>query len=310
MGKGATRLRGEELEIHDGPSGQYVLVNGMHLRLAPPFMMDVDWVGNSKAVSRLYACWYVQRNGDHPMSPRLVGKPGVGKTVLAYSVGKKLNKPVYFFQATSDTNPNDVLITPIVIETGKDSSVVQYIASALVTAMLVGGICVFDEGNRMQEKAWASLAPLLDSRRYVDCNNVGLVIDAHKDFRFVATMNDDASCFELPDYIKSRLQPQIQIENPTRVEERGILEVNLKNADPVVLDYVADFLDLARRNDEEYSIRDGIHVANYADKLIHYEAFCGRDLDPGEAVVDAVEQIIGIRQARYIKQILWQERAA
>jgi hypothetical protein len=305
-----TRIKAEDLVVHDTEKGRHVIINGMHIRLAQPFDLGIDWVGEGKSLNQMFACWYAPTEDDHPMSPRLVGKPGVGKTVMAYAVGKKLDRPVYFFQATSDTTPNDVLVTPIVVETGKDSSTVQYVASALVTAMIVGGVVVFDEGNRMQEKAWAALAPLLDSRRYVDCTNIGLFIQAHREFRYVATMNDDASCFELPEYIKSRLQPTITIENPTRAEERGILEVNLPTADPVVLDYVADFLDLARKSDEDYSIRDGIHIANYACKLMKYEEYCGRDMDPGEAVIDSVEQILGVRQARYIKQILWAERAA
>ena len=34
--------------------------------------------------------------------------------------------------------------------------------------MIRGGIAILDEGNRMSEKSWASLAPLLDNRRYVE----------------------------------------------------------------------------------------------------------------------------------------------
>ena len=45
--------------------------------------------------------------------------------------------------------------------------------------MIKGGICVLDEGNRMSEKSWASLAPLLDHRRYVDSIIAGISIDAH-----------------------------------------------------------------------------------------------------------------------------------
>ncbi len=304
-----TRIVAEDIEVHESEKGRYVIINGMHIRLSQPFDLGIDWVGEGESMNQMFACWYAPGENDYPMNPRLVGKPGVGKTVMAYAVGKKLERPVYFFQATSDTTPNDVLITPIVVETGKDTSIVQYVASSLVTAMIVGGVCVFDEGNRMQEKAWAALAPLLDNRRYVDCTNIGIFIKAHREFRYVATMNDDASCFELPEYIKSRLQPTIMIENPSRAEERDILEVNLPGANQVVLDYVADFLNAARTGDEDYSIRDGIHIANYACKLMTYEKYCGRDLDPGDAVILSVEQILGVRQSRYIKQVLWNERS-
>jgi len=50
----------------------------------------------------------------------------------------------------------------------------------------------------MSEKSWASLAPLLDNRRYVESIVAGIKIKAHPLFRMVATMNDDASTFDLP----------------------------------------------------------------------------------------------------------------
>ena len=303
-------INGSDVAIEQVGELSYVTLSGLRIRLSAPYELKFPWVGARKVLNQLKAAWYRGHEDDRPMSPRLVGKPGVGKTVLAYAAGRSMELPIYFFQATSDTQPNDVLINPIVIETGKDSSRVEYVASPLVSAMIVGGICVFDEGNRMQEKAWASLAPLLDQRRYVECVSAGLTIRAHPDFRFVATMNDDASCFELPEYIKSRLQPQIVIEAPDKSEERRILEANLPRVSSAVLDYVADFLEAAHRSDETLSVRDGIHIAHYAGKLVDFEAEQGRTLDPGESVVLAVEQILGVRQARYIKQVLWQERAA
>ena len=304
-------ISGEQLEIEvDGSTDQqYVVVSGLRIRLAKPYLLDFEWVGNKPVLNQLRAAWFCPQPGEKPMNPRLVGKPGVGKTALAYAAGKTLELPIFFFQGTADTTPNDLLITPLVVETSKDNSKVEYIASTVITAMIVGGVCILDEGNRMQEKAWASLAPLLDSRRYIESVSVGLTLKAHKNFRFVATMNDDASCFDLPEYINSRLHPYIGLDFPDRSEERKILEVNLPHTDPVVMDYVADFLALARKEGEEYTPRDGIHIANYGGKLLSYEAHSGRDMDPGEAVMLAVEQILGVRQARYVKQLLWRERA-
>ena len=78
---------------------------------------------------------------------------------------------------------------------------IKYVASPLVSAMLRGGVAILDEGNRMSEKSWASLAPLLDNRRYVESVVAGIKIKAHPDFRLVATMNEDSSTFDLPEYI-------------------------------------------------------------------------------------------------------------
>ncbi|MBD3196699.1 MAG: AAA domain-containing protein [Candidatus Lokiarchaeota archaeon] len=85
---------------------------------------------------------------DLPMNPRILGKPGVGKTTLAYATGKRLNKDVYIFQCTMDTRPEDLLISPVI---SSDKSI-KYVASSLVSAMIKGGVCLLDEGNRISEK--------------------------------------------------------------------------------------------------------------------------------------------------------------
>ena len=53
------------------------------------------------------------------MNPRLLGKPGVGKTTLAYAAGQGARvQDVYIFQATMDTRPEDLLITPVIDREG------------------------------------------------------------------------------------------------------------------------------------------------------------------------------------------------
>lgn len=308
--KETLHLAAEDLNIQGTTDQRYVEIGGLKIRLARPYELDFEWVGNKPVLNQVRSAWFCASENEKPMNPRLVGKPGLGKTALAYAAGKLLGLPVYFFQGTSDTQPNDLLVNPIVVETSKDSSHVEYVASTLVTAMIVGGLCVLDEGNRMQEKAWASLAPLLDSRRYIESVSIGLMLKAHKNFRFIATMNDDSSCFDLPEYIQSRLHPHITLDFPERSEERKILEVNLPHTNAIVLDYVAEFLAVARKEGDDFTVRDGIHVANYAGKMVDFETFNGRELEPGEAVITAIEQILGVRQARYMKQILWKQKVA
>jgi hypothetical protein len=238
-------------------------VEGVTLHLAHPDELQVRWVGQEEPMRQLMAAWMVVQDGDLPMNPRLVGKPGVGKTTLAYASAQRLERPVYILQATVDTRPEDLLVTPVIEGEGK----LRYVASPLVTAMLQGGVCILDEGNRMSEKSWASLAPLLDNRRYIESIVAGIKVKAHSKFRFVATMNDDASTFDLPEYIHSRLQPQILIDFPERDEEKLILHENLPFAEDEILDYVTDFLQAAHSADERYSARDGINIIRYALKL-------------------------------------------
>ena len=147
----------------------------------------------------------------------------------------------------------------------------------------------------MSEKAWASLAPLLDDRRYVESIITGLRISAHRDFRIVVTMNEDSSTFDVPEYIHSRLQPQIFIDFPEADEELQILKENLPFAPSRILKYVVDFLQRAHAADELYSVRDGINIARYALKMMQ-----ATERDAKELLPLAVERILGDEALRYL----------
>ena len=274
-----------------GPEPRAVEIEGIPLHLAHPDELPVRWVGQNETLKQLLAAWSLVGPGDLPMTPRLLGKPGVGKTTLAYAAGRRLGREVYIFQATMDTRPEDLLVTPVVDRQGA----IRYVASSLVTAMIRGGVAILDEGNRMSEKSWASLAPLLDNRRYVESIVAGVKVHAHPDFRIVATMNDDASTYELPEYIHSRLQPQIFLDFPERDEERAILEENLPFSDEEVLDYVTDFLQSAHDAQASYTVRDGINVARYALKLL-----AQGEPDRRSALRQSVGRVIGDEALRHL----------
>jgi len=239
-------------------------IQGVEIALGFPDEFTFQWIGQRDVMDQLLAAWMVIDENDIPLNPRIVGKPGVGKTTLAYAAGKALDKQVYIFQSTMDTRPEDLLITPVIDKTGG----IRYVASSLVTAMIRGGVCILDEANRMSEKSWASLAPLLDTRRYIESIVAGLKVSAHPDFRICVTLNEDASTFEIPEYIHSRLQPQIYIEFPEAEEEKRILRENLPFVDEHITNYVITFLQNAHASNESYTIRDGINIARYAAKRI------------------------------------------
>jgi MoxR-like ATPase len=269
-----------------------VEIEGVPLHLAHPDEIPVRWVGQEEVMRQLLAAWLVIDEHDLPMNPRLIGKPGVGKTTLAYAAGVRLEREIYVMQATVDTRPEDLIITPVIEGEGK----LRYVASPLVTAMLRGGVCILDEGNRMSEKSWASLAPLLDTRRYVESIVAGIKVKAHPLFRIVATMNDDASTFDLPEYIHSRLQPQILIDFPEREEELAILKENLPFGKEEILQYVTDFLQQAHSADERYTVRDGINVSRYSMKLL---SFPDNTLTTEAALQVAITVTLGDEALRY-----------
>lgn len=237
-----------------------VTISGVELLLTEPAEVDMQWVGKKDLINELKAAWMVvDQKEDLPLNPRILGKPGVGKTTLAYATGKLLNKPVYIFQCTMDTRPEDLLISPVISSDNK----IAYVASSLVSAMIKGGVCLLDEGNRMSEKSWASLAPLMDKRRYVDSIIAGLRIVANPKFRLCVTMNSDSSTYEVPEYIQSRLQPKIFIDFPNRVDELKILKYNLPYASDEILEYCVDFLQNAHIHDEPFTVREGINIVRY-----------------------------------------------
>lgn len=271
-----------------------VTVDGVTLHLAHPDELPVRWVGQEETMRQLLAAWLVIDEQDVPMNPRLLGKPGVGKTTLAYAGAKRLGSEVYILQATVDTRPEDLLVTPVIEGEGQ----LRYVASPLVTAMLRGGVAVLDEGNRMSEKSWASLAPLLDTRRYVESVVAGIKIKALPSFRMVATMNDDASTFDLPEYIHSRLQPQIFLDFPERDEEFRILKENLPFGETGILNYVTDFLQLTHAADERYTVRDGINIARFAMKLQ-----VDGDYNRMQSIHKAIQQTLGDEAMRYVRAL-------
>ncbi|OGL64305.1 MAG: ATPase [Candidatus Tectomicrobia bacterium RIFCSPLOWO2_12_FULL_69_37] len=237
-------------------------VQGVTLHLSQPTDPSQEWIGQREILRQLQACWLVVAEADLPLAPRIVGPPGIGKTTLAMAAARERGQELYIFQCTADTRPEDLLVTPVLAEGGK----IAYHASPLVTAMLRGGVCVLDEGNRMSEKSWASLAPLLDHRRYVESIVAGVTVGARAEFRCCVTMNDDASTYEVPDYILSRLQPTLEVEFPAREDELAILQYHLPFAPAEMLALTVDFLQEAHGLDLGYSPRDGLHILQYALK--------------------------------------------
>jgi hypothetical protein len=239
-----------------------ITIDGVDIKLGPAHSSETQWIGQHEILKQLLACWLVVNEKDLPLTPRLIGTPGIGKTALAMAGAQARQQELYIFQCTADTRPEDLLITPVLSHDGK----IAYHASPLVSAMIRGGVCILDEGNRMNEKSWASLAPLLDHRRYVESIVAGITIAAHADFRCAVTMNEDESTYEVPDYILSRLQPTLPLGFPNKQDELEILKYHLPFAEVEMLGMTVEFLQKAHELNLDFSPRDGINLLRYAMK--------------------------------------------
>ncbi len=265
-----------------------ITVKGVEVRLLDPPGLDVEWVGMIEPLTQLLAAWR-EDGDDPPMQPRILGKPGVGKTSLAIAAAKVMKQDLYITQCTVDTKPEDLIVSPVIGDNGK----IRYVASPLVSAMVRGGICLLDEGNRMSEKSWASVAPLLDMRRSVFSIVAGVEIKAMRSFKICVTMNEDASTFEVPEYIHSRLQPAIYMDYPTREEEYRILRGKLAGPPDELIQHVVEILQDSHLSDEDLSIRDGLNIARYAHRLVQHSP----GLDMAAALAQSCSQVTGDTRA-------------
>lgn len=262
-----------------------IVIDQIGLEILPPETSLPQWIGQPEPLRQLLACWMDGVDeSDPPLSPRITGVPGVGKTTLAMAAAALRGQSCWVQQCTSDTRPEDLVITPVLAEAGK----IVYRASALLSAVIEGGVCVLDEGNRMSEKAWASLAALLDHRRCVDSVTAGIRVQAHPDFRICVTMNDDGSTFDLPDYVVSRLQPRIEIGFPGPDEEDRILTHHAPRSDDSLRRMCVLYLQEAHGLDLPFSVRDGINLIRLSTRLAVQAGST-----PAETFPEAVRRVLG-----------------
>jgi len=253
-------------------SYQTVKIRDKSVQLSQPYLTPVaEIVGRESEMRRVLAAW-MGGPGHLPLSPLLLGEPGLGKNRIIYECSKMCSKELYIFQGHEDVTAED-LICSARFSDDPDKKM-DYIVSPLVSAMLHGGVCFIDEIAKIRRRALAPLASLLDERRYIDSVLLGERVHAHPGFRFVAATNtDDLDENPLPDFIKSRLRPVISVAYPHRKEIERIIKSRYQamNGDGAVL--LERFWDLWKvaSGERPPTPRDSLYLFGYALNLTDFE---------------------------------------
>jgi MoxR-like ATPase len=225
-----------------------------------------SFVGRELEMKMITAAW-MGGSSLPPLCPLLVGEPGVGKNRLVYELARRSGLDLYIFQGHEDVTAEDLACSVrFSDEPGRN---MDYVVSPLVTAMHRGGICFIDEIGKVRPRALALLASVLDERRYVDSTLLGERIHAHPRFRFIAATNT-GEVAALPEFIKSRLRPLIQVGHPPKEEINEIISKQVAD-EPQLEKLLASFWDLFGGIKRAPSPRDAVHLFALASSLRDYD---------------------------------------
>lgn len=199
-----------------------ITVGEKQVFVSQPYRAQIaEFSGRQAELEMITAAW-MARPGAMPLSPLLLGEPGVGKNRLVYELAHRTGKELFIFQGHEDVTAEDLACA---VRFSDDANrKMDYVLSPLVTAMLVGGICFIDEIAKIRPRALALLVSVLDERRYIDSTLLGERVEAKTGFRFVAATNTaDLEGNALPEFLKSRMRPVISVGYPPREEINHIV---------------------------------------------------------------------------------------
>jgi MoxR-like ATPase len=195
----------------------------------------------------------------------------VGKNHLVYELARRTGKNLYIFQGHEDVTSEDLACT-VRFADGPGNRM-EYVASPLVTAMHLGDICFIDEIAKIRPRALALLVSVLDERRYIDSTLLGLRVEAHEGFRFIAATNTaDLEGNALPEFIRSRMRPVIPVGYLPQDQLEDIVAKRYPRLQSQVAPLLEHFWRLWWRKDDKTppTPRDVIYVFDLALSLADF----------------------------------------
>jgi len=241
--------------------------------------------GREEEMRLITAAWMAGEN-SLPMHPLLTGDPGVGKNRLVYELARQTGRELFILQGHEDLTAED-LACSVRLTSG---NTIEYVASALLTAMVRGAICLCDEIGLIKPRVLSHLVSLLDERRYIDSLLLGERVTALPGFRFIAATNS-SNMYLLPEYISSRMRPHIALRPPSREEVSATITRQFghqcKDSDRLL-----DLFWVLWKNtlpDQEVTHRDVILLFGLASRL---SAVQYKGCTPGDPILPTVLTIL------------------
>ncbi|MFH1197784.1 MAG: MoxR family ATPase [bacterium] len=242
----------------------------------PNLSVIPEFVGRESEMELIMAAWISGRH-NLPLSPLLVGEPGVGKNRLVYELAKLTGRELFLFQGHEDVTAEDLACT--VRFSDDEANKMEYVLSPLACAMLNGSIFFLDEIGKIRPRALALLVSVLDERRYLDSSLLGERVFAHPGFRFIAATNTGEVPL-LPEFIRSRVKPIIKVGYPPRQEIEDIIQRQFRSRMLNLSELLEIFWLLWDKKGKEPvppTPRDAIAVFSLASSLSDFERSGGKE---------------------------------
>ena len=191
----------------------------------------------------------------------LVGVPGLAKTLMVETISTAFGLSTNRIQCTPDLMPADILGSEVLEDDSKGKRTFRFIPGPIFSQFLM-----VDEINRTSPRTQSALLQAMQEK-FVTV--AGATHDLPEPFHVLATQNpiEQEGTYPLPEAQLDRFLMQVDVDYPTREEERNVLLVSTSNDN--------------QKAEAVLTSKDLLAIQHFV-----------RDMPIGESVVDAILTLV------------------